>query len=185
MITPERVLDFWFAGDPGTHRKEWFEKSPEFDASCVQFADALRQAKSGALDHWAETPRGALALIVLLDQFSRNLHRGSALSFAADAQARALARDAIARGFDRQVSPVQRMFVYLPFMHAEELADQDESVRRFETLRLALGDHSVEYAYRHRDVIRRFGRFPHRNAVLGRASTADELHYLSQPGAGF
>jgi uncharacterized protein (DUF924 family) len=145
----------------------------------------LHAARSGGLDHWTDSPRRMLALIVLLDQFSRNLHRGSPQSFAADAQARALSRDAVARGFDRALHPVERSFVYLPFMHSEDLADQIESVRLYETVRLALGDASVEYAYRHRDQIRRFGRFPHRNDVLGRKSTPEELRYLAGTGAEF
>jgi len=185
MIALDDVLDFWFAGDGTRYRAAWFKRDAAFDAECARFADALRVARSGGLDHWAETARGMLALIVLLDQFSRNLHRGSPETYAADAQARALARDAVARGFDRALHPVERCFIYLPFEHSETLADQDESVRLFETMRLALGDSTVEYAYRHRDIIRRFGRFPHRNAVLGRESTAEELRYLAQPGAGF
>ncbi len=185
MIASDDVLEFWFAGDGTRYRAAWFKQDPAFDAECARFADALHAARDGAFDHWAATPRGMLALIVLLDQFSRNLHRGSPDSFAADAQARALARDAVARGFDRVLHPVERSFVYLPFEHSEDLADQHESVRLFEALRLALGDSTVEYAYRHRDLIRRFGRFPHRNAALGRESTAEEVRYLAEPGAGF
>jgi uncharacterized protein (DUF924 family) len=185
MIEPPDVLHFWFAGDSNTERAVWFEKDASFDAACDRFADALRAARAGTLDHWAATPRGALALILLLDQFSRNLHRGAAEAYAADAEARALARAAVARGFDRKLGWVERMLLYLPFEHSEDLADQDESVRLFETLWLALGDATVEYAHRHRDVIRRYGRFPHRNAVLGRESTPEELAYLAHPGAGF
>ncbi len=181
MITPEQVLDFWFVGDPAIHRKEWFERSAEFDASCERFADALRHAKSGAFDHWAETPRGALALIILLDQFSRNLHRNSPDAFAADAKAREIARGAIARNFDQALGPVERMFVYLPFGHSEDLADQDQAVQLF----TPLGEEILRHTADHRDVIRRFGRFPHRNAALGRTSTPEELEYLAQPGAGF
>jgi uncharacterized protein (DUF924 family) len=185
MITPDDVLGFWFASDHTRFRDAWFKADAAFDADCARFADALRAARAAALDHWADTARGMLALIVLLDQFSRNLHRGSPDSFAADAQARAFARNAVARGFDRTLHPVERCFVYLPFQHSEDLADQDEAVRLFEALRIALGDATVEYAYRHRDLIRRFGRFPHRNAVLGRDSTPEELRYLAPPGAGF
>lgn len=185
MIAPDDVLDFWFAGDGTRYRAAWFKKDVAFDAECARFADALRTARGGGFDHWADTARGMLALIVLLDQFSRNLHRGSPDTYAADPKARALAREAVARGFDRTLHAVERCFVYLPFMHSEDIADQHESVRLFETLRLAVGDASVEYAYRHRDVIRRFGRFPHRNAVLGRESTPEELRYLGEPGAGF
>ena len=185
MIAPEDILVFWFAGDPSAHRPAWFQKDPDFDAGCTRFADALAAAKRGDYDSWAETPRGALALLILLDQLSRNLHRGSAEAFAADAKARGVARAAIARGFDAGLTPPERMFLYLPFEHSEDMADQNESVRLFETLRDALGDNTVSYAHRHRDVIQRFGRFPHRNAVLGRISTAAELAYLAEPGSGF
>ena len=185
MIAPDDVLAFWFAGDATRFRDAWFEKDAAFDAACGQFAGALQAAREGSLDHWAATPQGALALILLLDQFSRNLHRGSPLAFAADAKARGLARDAVARGIDRQLHPIERMFIYLPFQHSEDLADQHEAVRLFEPMRLALGDATIEYAYSHRDVIRRFGRFPHRNAALGRENTAEEQRYLAQAEAGF
>src|SRR5262245_25031466 len=111
-MTDDEVLDYWFAGDPATHREVWFEQDPDFDAACTRFADALRDAKSGALDHWTETPRGTLALIILLDQFSRNLHRGSPESFAADAKARQIAGAAVAKGFDRPFCAVERLFMY-------------------------------------------------------------------------
>jgi uncharacterized protein (DUF924 family) len=185
MTEPAQVLDFWFAGDPSQRRAAWFQKDEAFDAACALFAPAAEAARAGAFDHWAETKEGALALLILLDQFSRNLHRGSALAFAADARARAVASAAIARGFDRALTPVQRMFVYLPFEHSEDLADQDRSVALFETLRAELGDSTVDYAHRYRDVIVRFGRFPHRNAALGRGNTPAEEAYLAEPGAGF
>ena len=184
-MTPNDVLEFWFAGDPAAFRKLWFESSAEFDAACSRFTGALRDAKAGALDHWTATPRGTLALIILLDQFSRNLHRGSPEAFAADAKARDIARSAVAKGFDQVLGPVERLFVYLPFEHSENLADQDEAVRLFATLCQTLGEDSIRYTERHRDVIRRFGRFPHRNAALGRVSTPDELAYLAEPDAGF
>jgi len=176
MITPEEVLNFWFAGDPSRWRKKWFKKSDEFDTACARFAEALCDAKQGLLDHWTATPQGSLALIILLDQFSRNLFRGSPESYAADARARLMARRAVARGFDQQVGSTERTFLYLPFMHSEAIADQDEAVRLFE----ALAGESVRYAHHHRDVVRRFGRFPHRNAVLGRISTPEELAYLAE-----
>jgi len=185
MITPEEVLTFWFEGDSTRFRDAWFEKDAAFDAACGQFAEALGAARDGKLDHWAQTPSGTLALIVLLDQVPRNLYRGSPQAFAADAQACALSREAVARGIDRLLHPIERMFVYLPFQHSEDPADQDEAVRLFEPMRLALGDATTEYAYRHRDIIRRFGRFPHRNAVLGRENTAEEQRYLAEPGTGF
>jgi uncharacterized protein (DUF924 family) len=184
-MTPEDVLSFWFAGNPSQRRTIWFEKDDAFDTSCGAFAAALAQAKAGALDGWAATPIGTLALVILLDQFSRNLHRGTPEAFAADAKARAVARAAVAAEYDQAVGPVERMFFYLPFEHSEDLADQEESVRLFETLRDALGARTIDYAHRHRDVIRRFGRFPHRNAALGRISTEEEEAYLAEPGAGF
>jgi uncharacterized protein (DUF924 family) len=185
MITPQDVLNFWFAGDPTVRRKIWFEKNIAFDSGCHRFVDALHEAKLGRLDAWAETPRGALALLIVLDQMSRNLHRGSPNSYAADAKARAVARAALARGFDQQVGPAERMFFYLPLVHSENPADQDEAVALSDTLREAMGEPPSEHAHGHRDVIRRFGRFPHRNAILGRANTPDEAEYLAEPGAGF
>lgn len=180
-MTEDDVLDYWFAGEPATHRKVWFEQDADFDAACRRFTDALRDAKSGALEHWIATPRGTLALIILLDQFSRNLHRGSAESFAADPKARQIAGAAVAKGFDQQCGPVERLFMYLPFAHSEDLTDQDEAVRLFAALDATQSD----WARRHRDVIVRFGRFPHRNAVLGRISTPMEEAYLAEPSAGF
>jgi uncharacterized protein (DUF924 family) len=185
VISPRDVLAFWFGRGPLSHRAAWFEANAVFDTSCEQFRRAVAAARAGALDAWTGTPRDTLALLLLLDQFSRNLYRGSPEAFAADPQARAIARTAVARGFDLPLHPVERCFVYLPFEHSEDLADQQESVRLFETLRAALSDSSIESAYRHRDVIRRFGRFPHRNATLGRTSTPDEIAYLAEPGAGF
>jgi uncharacterized protein (DUF924 family) len=184
MIQPADVLDFWFRGDPATFRKVWFEKDADFDAACHCFADALSAAKESKLDAWAQTPHGALALVLLLDQFSRNLHRNSPEAFAADARARAVARAAIALGFDRALTPTQLLFLYLPFEHSEDLSDQDEAVRLFETLRAVLGDNATDRALRHRDTIRRFGRFPHRNAALGRTNTPDEATYLAEPAGG-
>ncbi len=184
-LAPEEILDFWFGADPAARHERWFKKTPEFDAECGRFTAPIRAARAGRFDRWTETPCGGLALIVLLDQLSRNVFRGTAEAFAADAQAIGIARAMIADGHDTALSPVERMFVYLPFEHAETIDEQNESVRLFETLRDELGPDTVNYAHRHRDVIRRFGRFPHRNAVLGRASTPEEIEYLAQPGAGF
>lgn len=185
MTTQADILDFWFAGDASARRAVWFQKNDDFDAGCRAFTDAHNAAKRGELDRWAETADGALALLILLDQLSRNLHRGSPEAFAADPKARSIASAAIAKDLDRGLTPVQRMFVYLPFEHSEALADQDRSVALFETLRGDLGDDTVDYAARHRDAIHRFGRFPHRNAVLGRTNTPAEEAYLAEPGAGF
>lgn len=184
-MTPEILLEFWFAEGPDTARPVWFRRDDAFDAALRENCGALRPAPG-----WADTPHGALALCLALDQLPRNLNRGSSAAFARDAEARAVARQAVlARRFDLALTPTQRVFLYLPFEHAEVMADQDLSVALFEGLR----DHprhaapggSIDYAWRHRSVIERFGRFPHRNAVLGRTGTAAELAYLSQPGAGF
>ena len=184
-MTPDEVWHFWFDGDGAARRAVWFQRDDAFDAACARFTEAAREARSGALDGWATTPRGALALVLLLDQFPRNLFRGSAEAFASDAHARQIARRIVAAGFDASLTPVERIFAYLPFEHSEDLADQDESIRLFTALHDALGGETLDYAERHRDVIRRFGRFPHRNAALGRVNTPQEAAYLAEPGAGF
>ncbi len=183
MITPDEILAFWFGRGPLVFRPIWFRRDPELDIACARFAAAAEAARHGEYDHWTETPRGTLALLLLLDQFPRNLHRNSPLAFATDAKAREVARGAVARGFDLALHPVERVFVYVPFLHSEALADQDESVRLFATLGNALGENHSERVERDREVIRRFGRYPHRNAVLGRVSTPEEIAYLAEPGA--
>lgn len=184
-MTPDEILTFWFEGDATVRREKWFKKDADFDTACARFIPAIRAARTGAFDSWAGTAQGAVALIVLLDQLSRNVFRGSAEAFAADPHARAIARDLIARGDDKDLTPFERQFVYLPFEHGESMEDQTESVRLFEDLRGALGDSTVEYAHKHRAVIEKFGRFPHRNAALGRIDTAGEAAYLAEPGSGF
>ena len=184
-LRPSDILDFWFEGDTSERRKKWFDKNTEFDGACARFAAAIRDARAHCFDYWTLTPRGSLALIILLDQLSRNVFRGSAEAFAADPLARELARGMKAGGFDVTLTPFERMFVYLPFEHSETIEDQNESVRLFETLRDALSPETIDHAHRHRDVIRQFGRFPHRNAALGRVDTPAEGVYLAQPGAGF
>jgi uncharacterized protein (DUF924 family) len=185
-----RLLGFWFADGPDSFRQAWFTKDDAFDAACREgFGALVAPAREGALDDWAETPQGALALLLLLDQFPRNLFRGSAEAFASDAHGRAVARRAVlARGFDRALAPTQRIFLYLPFEHGEAMADQDLSVALFEGLRdhpvHARPNGTIDYAWRHRVVIQRFGRFPHRNAALGRETTAAERAWL-EAGGGF
>ena len=185
------VLDFWFSDGPDTFRMVWFTRDEGFDAAIRQrFGALLDPAREGALDGWTETPSGTLALLLVLDQFPRNLHRGTPRAFAADAKARVVAREAVVhRRQDLSLTPTQRVFLYLPFEHGEDMADQDLSVALFEGLRDSPAhrapDGAIDYAWRHWQVIRRFGRFPHRNAVLGRASTPAETAYLAQPGAGF
>lgn len=190
MTTVREILDFWFADGPNTKRMIWFQSTPAFDAACRDMCGPmLAPAREGAFDAWAETAEGALALMLVLDQMPRNIDRGTAGAFACDAKAREMARLAVERGFDKQVQPVQRTFLYLPFEHSEELADQDVSMRLFSALAAEPafpdGARTLDFAGRHRDVIRRFGRFPHRNAALGRVSTVAEADYLTRAGAGF
>ena len=191
-MNPADVLEFWFgapgSAEHGSLRKCWFEKDPAFDAEIRRrFLALVDEAAAGRLDDWADRPEGLLALIVLLDQFPRNLFRNAPRAFATDAQALALAQQALAQGVDALLMPVARAFIYLPFEHSEDLAMQDRAVALF----AALAQHGeafasyLDYAERHRDVIRRFGRFPHRNAILGRASTPEEIAFLARPGAGF
>lgn len=181
------VLDFWFGPGRGAWRDAWFGKDPAFDAACREILGPwAARARAGELDRWLDTEDGSLALIVLLDQAPRNLHRGTQAAFDCDPAALRAARATIAKGFDRAMPGVARVFVYLPFEHAEDMAAQDEAC----ALMRALPESEwkarvVDYADKHRDVIARFGRFPHRNASLGRADTEDEKIYLSQPGAGF
>jgi uncharacterized protein (DUF924 family) len=185
------VLDFWFgeAGsqDDGRARAAWFRKDAAFDDTIRErFGGLIDEASAGALDGWAAVPEGALALLIVCDQFSRNLFRGEARSFALDPRALAVSRRIVAAGQDRLLVPVRRAFVYLPFEHSESLDDQRESVRLFATL---TGDPEAgqyhEWAVKHLRVIERFGRFPHRNEILGRPSTAEETDFLAQPGSRF
>jgi len=186
----KELLDFWFAEGLGTWRRAWFVRDPAFDAELgARFATLADAAANGAHDELADTPEGALALALLLDQLPRNLHRGSPAAFAQDAKARDLARRAVlARGFDRALPPAAATFLYLPFEHSEALADQNVAVALFEGMRdvraMAAPGGAIDYAWRHRAVILRFGRFPHRNAALGRVSTAAEEAWLAA-GGGF
>lgn len=184
---PHAVLDFWF-GSGGAPREVWFRHDPDFDAQIGQrFGAWVDQALTGGLDGWRQQPQSALAYIVLLDQFTRNLHRGSARAFAGDALALAAARELVARGDDRRLTPLQRWFAYLPFEHAEDRQAQRESLQLFEALAAehpALAD-ALTWALKHQVVIERFGRYPHRNEVLGRPSTPEEVAFLQQPGSRF
>lgn len=188
--SPQEVLRFWF--DPAV-QAHWFASDDVFDEQVRQrFGDTLDAAVRGELESWADTPEGWLALLIVLDQFSRNIHRGDARAWSADAASQALALAGIARGDDQRLIPLQRLFVYLPLEHAEDVALQHRSVQLFERLANQQPDAArepylgfLDYARRHRDVIHRFGRFPHRNALLGRDSTPDEQAYLDSPGSGF
>jgi uncharacterized protein (DUF924 family) len=185
MDDAQALLSFWF-GTPDCEAR-WFKADPEFDRALGErFGPLVPRAAAGELDPWAAAPEGALALLLLLDQLPRNLYRGSARAFASDLQARAVARAAIEAGFDRAVPPLKRQFFYLPFEHSEALADQEEAVRLFAALPPgAFRDDCLDWARRHRGVIARFGRFPHRNAALGRASSAAEQAFLESADAPF
>ncbi|SDG91764.1 MULTISPECIES: DUF924 family protein [unclassified Duganella] len=186
----QAILDFWFGGE--LPRKEWFQKSEAFDQDIAQrFGAQIELALEGGLHAWdAEGPQAALARILVLDQFCRNVYRDTPLAFAGDHQALSAALDMLDAGEDQKLAPFQRAFVYLPLEHAEDLAMQQQAVTLFTRLAEAQPDNQglagmLDYAKRHRDVIERFGRFPHRNAILQRASTAAELEFLKQPGSKF
>lgn len=182
----EQVLGFWF-GEHQETRREWFVKDARFDREIAErFGPLLESALAGACEDWIVAPRPALAYVVLLDQFTRNAFRDTPRAFAGDASALAAARLIVASGWDRELAPLQRWFCYLPFEHSEDVRDQRESLRLFGALREdPQAGGAWEWAQRHHDVIVRFGRFPHRNAILGRESTAAELAFLGQPGSRF
>ena len=188
----QAVLDFWFgaptSAEFGQTRKAWFAKDDAFDQSIRErFGALIEQTLRGEHDDWADDPRSALAKVLVLDQFTRNAFRDTARAFAGDARALAAASRMVGARDDEKLPPFMRTFVYLPFEHAEGLAMQDESVRLFKRL-VGDGDDPgklVDFALRHRAIIDRFGRFPHRNEILGRQSTAEEIAFLKQPGSGF
>lgn len=200
LPTPGAVLDYWIG--PATNdniavsrlNKRWFIKSAETDKFIeTQFGDTLEAVNDGLAQKWAmRGARGRLAAIIVLDQFSRNIHRGTPKAFAYDAFALALSLDSLQSGDADQLTEVERSFSLMPLEHSEELSHQDTCVERFETLAStcrpifkSLCGNSLNYAHQHRDVIREFGRFPHRNQILGRKNTPEEEMYLAQPGAGF
>ena len=171
------VLAFWFS-----HRDHWWKKSADFDEEIRRrFGPLHTEIMNGAHDDWRTTPAGALAYVIVLDQLSRNMFRNDARAYRSDDRALAASREALARGDDAALSLDERMFLYMPLMHSEDVTDQERCVGLFGSL----GDDNLRAAERHRDVIRRFGRFPHRNATLGRVSTAEELAFLKEPGSSF
>ena len=192
-MTPQDVLDFWFLpadhADFGKQRDVWFRKDDAFDAAIRErFGPLASQAVAGGLRDWDEQgPTGVLARILVLDQFTRNAWRGEPASFAGDSLALACAQQLVDSNADQDLLPVQRWFAYMPFEHAEDASMQERSVALFAALAQANEGYGgvLDYAHRHRGVIARFGRFPHRNAILSRASTAEEMEYLAQPGSGF
>ena len=188
-MTPSDVLEFWFGAPdaPVVARAEWFRKDDAFDALIGQrFVALIDQALAGGIEDWMASPSGSLARIIVLDQFTRNVHRGTPRSFAGDPLALAGARALVANGWHLGFSALQRSFCSLPFEPSESLSDQDESLRLFGLLRdEPLTPTVYEYAVKHRDIIVRFGRFPHRNEILGRVSTPEELEFLTLPGSRF
>jgi len=190
----DEILHFWF-GEPGSgndsysvRRKLWFVKNPDTDQIIRdRFLPLYEAAASGQFDNWCNTPEGSLALILLLDQFPRNMFRNQPKAFATDEKAREISKGAIAQGFDHHLIPIRRLFIYLPLEHSENLEDQNQSV----SLSHQLAEQSPEladcytYALRHQEVIERFGRFPHRNKILDRETTQSEAEFLKQPGSSF
>ena len=183
------LLRFWFGEgeEYGSPRSFWFEKSEEVDREIRErFSEDHERAASGELEDWKSGPRECLALILLLDQVPRNIFREDARSYATDALAREAARHAIESGFDSELENVERWFVYLPFEHSEDMEDQRRSVELFEAMGGDGEDVDVaHYARRHLEIVERFGRFPHRNRVLGRESTPEEAEFLEEPGSSF
>lgn len=181
MTDPHEILAFWFSDRARPH---WFAPDAAFDAEVRRLlASAHDQAARGRHDAWRAAPEGCLALVILLDQVPRNIFRGSARAFASDPLALAVTRHALAQGFDLALSDPQRLFLYLPLEHAEDPAAQDQCVHLFaERTRVP---EWLDYAEKHRNIIRRFGRFPHRNRILGRVSTPDEEAFLLEPGSSF
>jgi len=191
-VGPQDVLDFWFgapgSAEHGSQRKAWFVKDAAFDREIAErFGATIERALRGELDTWATTAEGALARIVVLDQLTRNAFRGDRRAFAGDAQALTAASALVGSRQDELLSPLERAFAYLPFEHAEGMAMQDEAVRLFTRLVGVAPElqSMLDYAHRHREVIERFGRFPHRNALLGRRSTAEEQDFIDTPGTAF
>jgi len=199
IATPEAILNYWF-GASGTAReiadrqsKLWFGKLPGKDREVSErFTPTFNAAATGSLDKWALTPRGRLALVIVLDQFPHHIHRDTPDTFAQDTKALALSLAALAAGEDRSLALIERVFLYLPLEHAESLAMQDLSVAQYQQLvdeapesERATFANFLDYAHKHRDVVVRFGRFPHRNAILSRPSSAEEIAFLKQPGSRF
>ena len=182
-MNPTAVLDFWFRRD----RKDWFEKNPAFDEEIRgRFLPLFDRALKEELELWRQAAANCLALVILLDQFPRNMFRGSARAFAADPLARAAARVILDNGWDKGMSPDERMFAYLPFEHSESLADQERCLALMKEISVFPETADLpKWAEAHLVIIRRFGRFPHRNAALGRESTFEEAQFLKQPGSSF
>jgi uncharacterized protein (DUF924 family) len=177
-MAPSDLIRFWFSDEA---RARWFDSTPEFDRLLRdRYLDLWELARTGGLTHWASTPEGALALVIVFDQLPLNMFRGEPRCFATEATSREVAAQAIANGLDRDLGPEQQSFLYMPYMHSEDPADQDRSVALFEAAGLL---DNLGYAKHHREIVRRFGRFPHRNAILGRENTPEETAWLASPDA--
>ena len=178
MPNSDDILDFWFAEEM---RTKWFASTPQLDATIRdQYERVWEAAMRGELEGWLDRPEGCLALAIILDQFPLNMFRGTPKGFASEAKSRDVARHAIDHSYDKQIDAARLAFLYMPFMHSENLVDQDLSVQLFEAAGL---ENNLRFAQHHRDIVRRFGRFPHRNAILGRVSTPQELAYLNSKEA--
>lgn len=198
-MTIDAIVEFWFGADPddGAVAKEksslWWSKNPQVDEEIRQrFEGLVAKAAAGELSDWQMTPRGKLALILLTDQFPRNIYRDTPRAFACDPKALAECLDGVTRGLDLSLRPIERVFFYLPLEHSESLEHQEQSVKQFRELIDAVGAdlkgvfaQYLDFAVRHREIIARFGRFPHRNKILGRESTAEEAAFLAEPGSSF
>jgi uncharacterized protein (DUF924 family) len=191
VSTPSEILNFWFGREGeegyGLFREAWFTKDPGFDREVRdRFEGTYEEAAAGRLNHWKDEARSCLALIILLDQFPRNMFRGDPKTYAADDKALEAARHAVEHAYDRELPPYGRLFVYLPFEHSEDLEDQRFSVELFRGLAADIGSEELlDYAVRHLEIIERFGRFPHRNEILGRATTPEEAEFLRGPDSSF
>ena len=199
MASVAQVIEFWFGDDPDdaqvitTHSHLWWKKDQSTDEECRRrFAESIQRAMSGELDAWTRQPSGRLALIILLDQFSRNVYRDQPQAFSQDSRALALALEGLEQGVDLSLRPIERVFFYLPLEHAESLELQKQSVACYERLAEEASPELekafagfLNFAVRHYEIVERFGRFPHRNAILKRTSTAEEEAFLSLPGSSF
>lgn len=189
-MSPDDVLDFWFGriGNDGygEFREEWFRKDPAFDEEIRdRFLRLYEEAAAGEHDDWREDARGATALVILLDQFPRNMFRSDPRTYATDEKAREVARYAVEHALDRELHPLERWFLYMPFMHSEEIEDQRLSLDLFRRLGTVGDSDPVPYAEGHMEIVERFGRFPHRNAILGRETTVEEAEFLKGPNSSF
>ena len=170
----QEIIDFWFSEEVS---QRWFKSTPEFDRELAErFEETWEQAKNGDLDHWMQTAEGCLALVIVLDQFPLNMFRGEAKSFSTEARSLEVAAHALQQGFDDSLTARQKSFLYMPFMHSENLADQDRCLELFDQPGL---ESSLRFAHHHRGIIEKFGRFPHRNEPLGRENTEAEVEYLN------